>query len=76
MLLLNLRVTQKKEKANEWLDKLDFYFKNTLIEVKFDRELEGKQKTLFDEFSTQNKIIIIQNIWYISRFRWNNYTTF
>ena len=37
---------------------LDFYFDNTLMEVKFDRELEGKQKTLFEKFSAENKIII------------------
>lgn len=37
---------------------LDFYFDDTLIEVKFDRELEGKQKAFYEQFSAENKISV------------------
>lgn len=37
---------------------LDFFINKTLIEVKLNRELEGKQKILFEEFHAEKKLVI------------------
>ena len=37
---------------------LDFYFNDTLLEVKYDRELEGKQEAFFQQFAAKRKIQI------------------
>ncbi len=37
---------------------LDFYFNDTLIEVKYERELEGKQEAFFQQFPASHKIQI------------------
>lgn len=37
---------------------LDFYYNNTLLEVKYGRELEDKQKKLFEGFKADQKILI------------------
>lgn len=37
---------------------LDFHFGKTLIEVKFNRDIEEKQKALFDKLKIDNKLII------------------
>ncbi len=37
---------------------LDFFFKDTLMEVKFGKELEDKQKRFFDSFSAKKKVIV------------------
>ena len=36
---------------------IDFIYKDTLIEAKYDKELEGKQKKLFENFKIKNKIL-------------------
>ncbi len=37
---------------------LDFYFNNTLCEIKYGRDLEKKQQILFDEVKADKKILI------------------
>jgi hypothetical protein len=37
---------------------LDFYYEDTLVEVKYNRQLEGRQKELFSKFPAKNKAII------------------
>lgn len=37
---------------------LDFYFDNTLLEVKYGREMDLKQKKLFNEIKANKKIIV------------------
>lgn len=37
---------------------LDFHYGNTLLEVKYKREIEDKQKQLFNELEIKNKIIV------------------
>ncbi len=37
---------------------LDFYFDNLLLEIKFEMELSGKQKSFFEQFPAKKKIII------------------
>ncbi|MDQ7053462.1 MAG: hypothetical protein Q9P14_11405 [candidate division KSB1 bacterium] len=37
---------------------LDFFFKDTLMEVKFEKELEHKQKQFFDRFPAKNKVVV------------------
>ena len=36
---------------------IDFSFSNTLIEAKFDSDIEGKQKRLFEKLRYKNKIM-------------------
>lgn len=50
----------KNENPSYYLEnstEIDFITKNKLIEAKYDRELEKKQKTLFDSIKIKNKII-------------------
>ena len=42
------------ENGNE----IDFFFKDTLMEVKFGKELKGKQLQLFEKISAKEKIIV------------------
>jgi len=37
---------------------LDFYFDNSVLEVKYNRELEGKQKDFFDTIEVKNKYLV------------------
>lgn len=37
---------------------IDFFVNNTLIEIKYHRELEGKQLTAFNEFNASQKLVV------------------
>ena len=37
---------------------LDFLFQETVVEVKFEKEIEAKQKSLFDQFPAKRKILV------------------
>ncbi|MFQ5751762.1 MAG: DUF4143 domain-containing protein, partial [bacterium] len=37
---------------------LDFYFEDTLLEAKFGRELEGKQKSFYEKYPAHKKICV------------------
>ena len=39
-------------------NEIDFFFKDTLMEVKFGKELEGKQLRLFEKIPAKEKIIV------------------
>jgi len=50
----------KSEKPYYYLEnstEIDFITTNKLIEAKYNRELEGNQKNLFDSIKVKNKII-------------------
>ena len=37
---------------------LDFFFEDTLLEVKYEKDLEGKQKDLFNTFKAKRKVVV------------------
>jgi len=39
-------------------NEIDFFFKDTLMEIKFGKELKGKQLRLFEKFPAKKKIIV------------------
>ena len=57
----NLVYNKIKEKSPSFIYQdgleIDFCFNSTLIEAKFNQELEGRQKELFDNLNFKNKIV-------------------
>ncbi|MCD6266062.1 MAG: ATP-binding protein, partial [Deltaproteobacteria bacterium] len=39
-------------------NEIDFFFKDTLMEIKFGKELKGKQLRLFEKIPAKKKIIV------------------
>ena len=57
-------------------NEIDFLVNEKLIEVKYGRELEGKQKTFFEKYPAEEKIIIKDIYDYLNQFTigYGNYT--
>lgn len=58
----NIIFMKIKNKSPKYLyssgQEIDFLFDDNLLEVKYHRELEGKQRDFFDAYPIKNKLIL------------------